>query len=72
MDELLRDYYKFLAVAAVDRQIASFGTTTEQGLNESGATSGGRLTRAIYVKLLDLLLNPMHTIGKVLRRMKAN
>jgi glycosyltransferase involved in cell wall biosynthesis len=73
MDELLRDYYKFLAVAAVNLRNNEFWSYHKTRLKQMGyRLRGVRLTGAICMKLLDLLLNPKHTIDKALRRLNSN
>ncbi len=73
MKELLRDYYKYLAVAAVNLRSEEFWTYHRTRLKGMGYRLRGlRLTGSICMKLLDLLLNPKHTIDKLLRRLNPN
>ena len=73
MDELLRDYYEFLAVAAINLKDNEFWSYQKARLKQMGQPLRGiRLTAAICMKLLDLLLNPKHTMDKVLRRLNSN
>jgi len=73
MNELQRDYYEFLAVAAVNLRDSEFWNYHKTRLRRIGhRLRRTRLTGAICIKVLDLLLNPKNTIDKVLRRLKSN
>lgn len=65
-DEMLCDYYKFLAVSVFHHRGRAFWDYHRQRLNETGyPLSRIRLTKDVIAKLLDLLLNPKQTVEKV-------
>ncbi|MGB0109709.1 MAG: glycosyltransferase family 2 protein [Terriglobales bacterium] len=69
--ELLRALYRGLAVAAVNIRGRAFWDYQRGRLAAIGyRISGVRLVGAICTKLADLLLNPKHTIEKILRRLR--
>ena len=73
MDELLREYYEFLAAAAINLRDDEFWRYHKTRIRQIGyGLHRTRLAQAICMKLLDLLLNPKHTIEKVLTRLKSN
>jgi glycosyltransferase involved in cell wall biosynthesis len=70
--ELLDAYYEFLAIGAVNLRDRKFWRYHEQRLREVGYPLRRlKLSKAISAKLLDLLLNPKHTIEIILRRANA-
>jgi hypothetical protein len=67
--ELIREYYEFLAVAAVHSRDRSFGSYHAGRLKELGYPLDRlRLGKAISLKLIDLLLNPKRTVEILLKR----
>jgi glycosyltransferase involved in cell wall biosynthesis len=70
LNDLLNDYYKYLAVSAVNLRGKVFWRFHKQRLNEVGyPLSVPRLSAAIGLKLLDLTLNPKKTTEALLRRL---
>jgi hypothetical protein len=70
MEELLRDYYKFLAVAAVNLRNGEFWNYHKKRLKDIGyRLDRTRLAGSIFEKVLDLLFNPKHTIDRALARL---
>ena len=62
LQELLDEYYEFLATSALKLRERSFWTYHRRRLGELGLPfSNLRLARAISMTLLDLVLNPKHT-----------
>jgi glycosyltransferase involved in cell wall biosynthesis len=67
--DLLDDYYKFLAISAVNFRDMEFWKYHERRLQDVGhPLDRGRLVRAVCMKLADLVFNPKQTVEKVLRR----
>jgi glycosyltransferase involved in cell wall biosynthesis len=70
--ELLSEYYKFLAVAAVNFRGQEFWKYHEKRLQDVGHPLDRiRLTGAVCAKLTDLFLNPKETVGRIARRCKS-
>jgi hypothetical protein len=68
MEEIIGDYYKFLAVMVFHRTDKAFWTYHEKRLAECGRPfSRGRLAAAVCAKGADLLLNPKQTVEKILK-----
>lgn len=68
--ELLDEYYAFLAISAVNFREREFWNYHTKRLQDVGFPLGrGRLAKAICAKLADLALNPKQTIEKILRRL---
>lgn len=73
LKELLEDYYSMLAVGAVNLRGNEFWTYHQGRLKEFGHPfSRLKLCKAVFVKVLDLLLNPKQTFEILLNRIKAN
>jgi glycosyltransferase involved in cell wall biosynthesis len=71
-EEILEDYYEFLAAKLFQRTDRAFWEYHEKRLNEVGLPlSKARLAKALFAKLLDLLFNPKQTFEKVLARVLA-
>lgn len=72
-EELLRDYYKFLALGFFNFRNKEFWNYHRRRLEHLGYPfySIG-LANAFCMKLLDLLLNPKQTIEKTVRRINPN
>ena len=69
LQELLDEYYKFLAIGVVNFRDAEFWRYHKKRLEDlSYPLNRGRLAAAICMKLADLLFNPKQTIERVLRR----
>jgi glycosyltransferase involved in cell wall biosynthesis len=69
LTELLDEYYKYLAVAAVNFRDRTYWRFQKTRLDELGCPlDRGRLGKAICAKLFDLLLSPIETLNKLLRR----
>jgi len=70
---LLDDYYRFLAVGAVNLRGREFWAYHQGRLKEFGyPLSGLKLCKAVSVKLIDLLLNPKKTVEILLSHIKAS
>lgn len=68
-EQLLTEYYRFLAISAVNFQGKEFWQYHEKRLRDLGfPISRTRLAMAICLKLTDLLFNPKQTLEKVFRR----
>jgi glycosyltransferase involved in cell wall biosynthesis len=68
-DELLKQYYQYLAIAVVNRFPARFWKYHRQRLAQIGLKlKPGKLARAVAVKLIDLALNPKQTVEKAIRQ----
>jgi glycosyltransferase involved in cell wall biosynthesis len=68
-DELLHEYYQYLALAVVNRFPARFWEYHRRRLAEIGIKfQSGKLARAVTSKLIDLVLNPKQTVEKVIRQ----
>ena len=69
MNELIDEYYKFLAISAVNFRRGTFWAYHKKRLSELGhPLSFVRLSVALGKKILDLLLNPKMTIERIMRR----
>jgi glycosyltransferase involved in cell wall biosynthesis len=67
--DLLDEYYKFLAISAVNFRDQEFWKYHRKRLQEVGhPLDRGRLAMAVCMKLADLVLNPKETVERVLRR----
>jgi glycosyltransferase involved in cell wall biosynthesis len=70
INELMEEYYTRLALHAVHFRGGGFWSYQRRRLKEVGFPfSSVRLAKAISAKVLDLLLNPKETSGKLLRRL---
>jgi hypothetical protein len=70
INELMEEYYTRLALYAVHFRGGGFWSYHRRRLKEVGVPfSSVRLAKAISAKVLDLLLNPKETSGKLLRRL---
>jgi hypothetical protein len=70
---LMDEYYKCLASYAVHFRGGDFWSFQRRRLKEVGFPfSSARLAKAISVMVLDLLLNPKETSGKLLKRLAPN
>lgn len=70
--ELLEEYYRLLAVGAVNLKRGEFWAYHKGRLREFGyPLNRVRLGKAVSLKALDLLLNPKNTLEILLSRMKA-
>jgi glycosyltransferase involved in cell wall biosynthesis len=70
---LLDDYYKFLAVSAVNFRDREFWKYHRKRLQEAGQPfDRGRLAKAVCMKLADLLFNPKATVERVWRRRRRS
>jgi glycosyltransferase involved in cell wall biosynthesis len=70
---LMKEYYKSLADHAVHFRGGGFWSFQRRRLQEVGFSfSNVRLAKAISAKVLDLLLNPKETSGKLLKRLAPN
>jgi len=71
LQELLSEYYKFLAISAVNFQDREFWEYHKKRLQDVGhPLDRGRLAWVICMKIADLVFNPKQTIERVLRRGK--
>lgn len=69
--ELLKQYYQFLAIAAVNFRDQRFWDYHRRRLKELGYPLDIlKLASAISMKIFDLLLNPKCTVERALRRVK--
>jgi hypothetical protein len=72
LKDLLKEYYRFLAVGAVNFKGGEFWAYHKGRLREFGYPLNSlRLGKAVSLKVLDLLLNPMNTIEILVRHTKA-
>jgi glycosyltransferase involved in cell wall biosynthesis len=72
LKELLNEYYRFLAIGAVNLRGRKFWTYHKDRLREFGYPLDGlKLCKAISVKLMDLLFNPKRTVEIFLKRVSA-
>ncbi len=70
-EELLDDYYRFLAIAVVNFRNDKFWNYHKKRLQEVGhPLHRGRLAAAVCAKVADLAFNPKETVGRILRRRK--
>ena len=68
LEEIIDDYYEFLAVMVFHRTDKAFWTYHEKRLAECGRPfSRVRLAAAVCAKGADLLLNPKQTVEKILK-----
>jgi len=73
LKDLLEEYYRLLAVGAVNLKGREFWAYHKGRLREFGyPLSGFRLCKAVSLKLVDLLFNPKNTVEIVLRHLKAS
>jgi glycosyltransferase involved in cell wall biosynthesis len=71
--ELLHDYYAFLAISAVNFGDWKFRKYHEKRLRDLGHPLNlGRLAGAVCTKLADLVFNPKQTIEKAVRRLRLS
>ena len=71
LEELLGEYYKFLAISAVNFRDSKFWKYHRKRLQDVGhPLDRGRLAWAICMKIADLVFNPKQTIERMLRRRK--
>jgi glycosyltransferase involved in cell wall biosynthesis len=71
LQELLGEYYKFLAIGVVNFRNPEFWRYHKKRLQDLGyPLNRGRLAGAICMKVADLVFNPKQTIERVLRRRK--
>jgi hypothetical protein len=72
-EELMREYYKFLAIGVFNLRNREFWNYHRRRFERLGYPfySIG-LTKAVCMKYLDLLSNPKQTIEKMVRRLKSN
>lgn len=69
LQEVLDDYYRYLAVSFIDFRDKQFWDYHKRRLNECGHSfSYARFTKAVSAKFIDLALNPKQTAEKTLRR----
>jgi glycosyltransferase involved in cell wall biosynthesis len=69
VDQLMRNYYIFLASSAINFRERQFWAYHKERLKTLGyPLSVTRLSKAIFVKLLDLWLNPKRTAEVLIRR----
>jgi hypothetical protein len=72
-NELMEEYYARLAIHAVHFTGGGFWSYQRRRLKEVGFPfSKVRLAKAVSAKVLDLLLNPKETSGKLLKRLVPN
>jgi glycosyltransferase involved in cell wall biosynthesis len=72
LDQLLDEYYAYLALSAVNFRHRKFWNYHIRRLRELGfPLDGFRLAKAIIGKILDLLLNPKQTVERVVRRSRS-
>lgn len=73
INELMEEYYACLAFHAVHFRGGGFWSYQKRRLKEIGfPLSSLKLAKAISAKVLDLLLNPKETSGKLLKRLASN
>jgi glycosyltransferase involved in cell wall biosynthesis len=73
LKELLDEYYRFLAISAVNMRGREFWSYHRERLKQLGYSLDRiRLGKAVCAKCLDLLLNPKQTAEKAVRRMRAS
>jgi glycosyltransferase involved in cell wall biosynthesis len=71
-EEILTEYYNYLAAKLLNSADRAFWEYHKKRLNDSGhPLSKIRLARAVCGKLLDLIFNPKRTLEKVLARAGA-
>jgi hypothetical protein len=71
-EELLDDYYKFIAVAAFNFRNKAFWDYQRRRLDQLGYSLYNiRFAKAVSTKVLDLLFNPKKTVEAVLKRGNA-
>jgi glycosyltransferase involved in cell wall biosynthesis len=70
--EMMHGYYEFLAISAVNLREMEFWRYHKRRLKELGyPISGARLSMAVCMKVLDLVLNPKKTTESLLRRLNS-
>lgn len=70
LDELMKEYYTFLAIGAANFREKKFWNYHKRRLSELGyPLKKARLAKAVTLKWLDLLLNPKLTFERVARRL---
>lgn len=73
LDEMLDNYYDFLAISAVNLRKATFWKFHKKRLEELGhPMSSLRLSGAVLLKLTDMVLNPKKTVESAIRRMNGS
>jgi glycosyltransferase involved in cell wall biosynthesis len=71
LEQLFTEYYDFLAVSAITLRNREFWTYHEKRMKEIGyPLNRVRLTKAIGMKTLGLLLNPKQTFGLAKKRLR--
>lgn len=69
LNELLEEYYRFLAICLINLRDKKFWNFHKTRLNEVGCSLDHiKLAKAVSAKMLDLLLNPKETVERLLRR----
>jgi len=72
LKDLLEEYYRLLAVGAVNFKGGKFWAYHKGRLREFGYPLNSlRLGKAVSLKIVDLLLNPMNTIKILVKHTKA-
>lgn len=73
VNDLLDEYYKFLAISFVNGRDREFWRFHKKRLADLGhPLSRTRLTRAVLNKIADLFFNPKQTVEKICRRAMAH
>jgi glycosyltransferase involved in cell wall biosynthesis len=73
LEQLMHEYYAFLAHSALNFRERDFWTYHKGRLETLGRPlSIIRLSKAVSIKLLDLLLNPKHTVEILVRRYQGS
>jgi glycosyltransferase involved in cell wall biosynthesis len=73
INELMKKYYDYLALSAIRFRDIRFWTYHRGKLKDIGRPLDGiKLAAAILMTVLDLLLNPKETSGKLLKRLPPN
>ena len=73
LKELLNDYYRFLAASAFHFRDKEFWNYHKRRLEELGYhLERIRLFKAVFMKLMDLLLNPKQSVEKTLKGSLSN
>ncbi len=72
LQELVDDYYRHMAIAVVNGRGRSYWTFQKQRQVELGLQLDVfKLSKAVCMKLADMLLNPKVTLGKIWRRISS-